>query len=146
MKYLVARQRCTPIAHPRLTSSLALAFLRGVKFHFRPSRAGPLRYTASRDKWRIFFSVILHSRPPLRAGRSSLRKKERIDGVCNFIRCRQHFRATTIPRLSIIEIILFPRRKYRAERGIFGGAEQYRQSCLPERKYSCMFDKVECIL
>jgi len=61
------------------------------------------------------FSVILHSRPLRRSFLAARKKKEWIDDACNFIRCRQHFRATTIPRLSIIEMILFPRRKYREE-------------------------------
>lgn len=87
-----------------------------LNFIFGPLVAVPPVHRVARQVADIF-SVILHPRPPRRADRSLLRgkkrKSERIDGAGNFIRRRQHFRATTIPWLSIIEMI-FPRRKYRA--------------------------------
>lgn len=109
-----------------------------LNFIFGPLVAVPPVHRVARQVADIF-SVILHSRLPRLPRRSSLlvareKKKERIDGACNFIRCRQHFRATTIPRLSIIEMILFPRRKYRANEEYLMACRTISQKLLPEGK------------
>lgn len=95
MKYLVARPTCTPIAYPRLVSHF-LAFLRSVKFHFQPSPCIVPRC----DKWRIFFLWFYILAVPV-VSRCAEKKRERIDVRRSFTRCRQHIRATTMPRLLI---------------------------------------------
>lgn len=96
-----------------------------LNFIFGPLVAVPPVYRVARQVADIF-SVILHSRPPRRSLLVALKKREK--------RLQFHSLPATFPHDDNTSAIdnrndIISEKEIPSERGIFGGAEQYRKNC-----------------
>lgn len=137
MKYLVARQRCTPIAHPRrllsLSRSLSCSFSSEVlNFIFGPlvaALSGTPRCETSGGYFFCDFTPASAARSSRSSSRCADKKKEE-----NRWRLQFHSLPATFLRDDNTSAIdnrndIISEKEIPSERGIFDGAEQYRKNC-----------------